>query len=167
MATTTIRAIRATIVSLIKAIVPTFDTETPFKPYLNQGAAAFRRDMLAAPQASTRRYQVRARAGRRTQDATNTDVVAELVTFDIVIAYAQTHRWGADAALDRDDAIEEDLKQLEFTVGREGYANIPNASWLAPDADGSQTEPPRIERDDAAGVDFLVITQTMRFYRAR
>lgn len=166
MATTTARAIRNTIASLIKGLAPAADAKLAFRLSLNQGAAAFRKECAQNPQASTRRVQVRARAAKPTSDVTNTDVEAVRVHFDIVVAYAQTHRFGGDAALDRDDVIEQDQAQIEHTVGRDGYQNIPNASWLSPEAPGSETDT-TIERDDEAGVDFLVITQTMRFYRAR
>jgi len=83
----------------------------------------------------------------------------------VIVAYAQSHRWGADAALDRDDAMESDEKQIEHTIGRDGYPNFPDASWLSPDAPGSQTET-LLEHDENGPVDFLVIRQTMRFYRS-
>ncbi len=166
MATTTAGAIRSTIQALVKAIVPAIDSELAFVPYLNQREASFRRDCQANPAACTRRVQVRARHADKVPDVTNTDVIAERVHIDIIVAYAQTHRFGADAGLDRDDAIDSDRMLIENTVGREGYQNVPNATWLTPGAPGSETET-RVERPDEGGVDFLVITQTMRFYRAR
>lgn len=166
MPTTTAAAIREQMVGLIVGLTPAYDSAVPFVPSTSDRHGNIRSWSRANPSASTRRFQVRSRVVRQWTDITNTDVEAVLATFEIVVAYAQTHRWGPDAALDRDDVIESDQSWIEQTVGRDGYANISNASWLGPNAAGSETAT-IIERDDAAGVDFLVITQTMRFFRAR
>lgn len=170
MATTTAKAIRERILTVVGALTPSVYPSLLFVPYRDESGADFRRWARAHPQVCTRRVQARSVTTEQPPDASNTDVSAQLATFDVVIAYAR--RFRAGAGLDRDDTMERDQIQIEHAIGRDGYANFsganPNASWLGPDARGSQTGT-SYERDDGGGtggVDFLVIRQTMRFYRS-
>lgn len=169
MATTTGGAIRDRIIALVKALAPTVDSSVAFRPYENQGGANFRKFCRGAPMGSERLYQVRDVTTRQPADASNTDVEARMVTFDVIVAYPQTHQWGVDAGLDRDDAMDADRKLIENAIGRNGYGNFandyPNASWIGESAAGSQTAT-TFERTDDDPVDFLVIRQTMRYYQA-
>lgn len=166
MATTTSKAIRDRIYTVATGLVPSVHPELPFVAYRDESGAEFRRWARSHPSLCTRRIQVRTVSVPQTKDVSNTDVEARLATFEIVVAYAK--RWRAGASFDRDDTMESDQLQLERAIGRDGYANFalanPNASWLGADVPGSQTET-TFERDGKA-VDFLVIKQTMRFYRA-
>lgn len=166
MSTTTSPAIRARIAALVAGLTPALHAELPFVSYLDASGADFRRWARAHPSVCTRRFQVRTVATSQPPDACNTDVEARLATFDVLVAYAQ--RWRAGQSFDRDDTMESDQILIERTIGRDGYGNFsgafPNASWLSSGAAGSQTAT-TFERD-AGGVDFLVIRQTMRFYRS-
>lgn len=166
MAITTSKAIRDRIAAVVGALTPTVHAELPFVPYRDEAGADFRRWANAHPQVCTRRVQARAVSGEQPPDVANTDVSAQLATFDVIVAYAR--RWRAGASFDRDDTMEADRILIERAIGRDGYGNFalsnPNASWLGPDARGSQTGT-TFERDDG-DVDFLVIRQTMRFYRS-
>ena len=165
MSTTTSKAIRERIATVVAALVPTLHAEKPFVSYLDASGADFRRWVRAHPEVCTRRFQARTVATSQ-GDVSNTDVSARLATFDLIVAYAQ--RWRAGQSFDRDDTMEADQILLERAIGRDGYGNFalahPNASWLSPDASGSQTGT-SFERD-VGGVDFLVVRQTMRFYRS-
>lgn len=166
MATTTSKAIRDRIIAVVAGLTPSVHPELPFVTYRDASGADFRRWARAHPGVCTRRVQTRAVSVAQPPDVTNTDVEARLVTFDVIVAYAR--RWRAGQSFDRDDTMEADQIQIEHAIGRNGYANFslanPNASWMSPDARGSQTGT-TFERDDSK-VDFLVIRQTMRFYRA-
>jgi hypothetical protein len=161
MATTTAGAIRQRIIDVIKGLAPSSDTEIPFKPYLNQGAAAFRADCEQAPQGCARRFQVRDVGIDQPPPISNTDVEEREVTYEVVIAYPQTHRWGSGAALDRDDAMSADQHQIEHAIGMCGRANFTSPTY--PDAFWRSGE---TIREVGNGVDFLVITQTMGFKRS-
>lgn len=170
MATTTSKAIRERILTVTAGLIPTVHPSLLFVPYRDEGGADFRRWARAHPKDCTRRVQARVESIEQPPDASNTDVSAQLATFDVIVAYAR--RWRAGAGFDRDDTMEADQTLIEKAIGREGYGNFalsyPNASWLGPSASGSQTRT-TYERDEGAGVggvDFLVIRQTMRFYRA-
>lgn len=167
MSTTTSKAIRDRIIAVVAGLTPTLHVERPFVTYRDESGADFRRWARAHPNACTRKFQARTVSVARPPDATNTDVVAELATFDVIVAYAK--RWRAGQAFDRDDTMEADKGLIERAIGCEGYENFtlanPNASWLGPDAPGSQTET-TFERDDSSVVDFLVVRLTYRFLRS-
>lgn len=167
MATTTSKAIRERIAAVVAALTPTNHLELPFVSYLDAQGADFRRWARAHPQVCTRVFQARSVSTAQPPDASNTDVEARLATFDVIVAYAK--RWRAGASFDRDDTMESDQIQIEHAIGRNGFGNFaganPNASWLSSDARGSQTGT-SFERDTAGNVDFLVVRQTMRFYRS-
>lgn len=166
MTPTTSKAIRDRIYTVIAALTPKVHNELPFVGYRDEAGADFRRWARSHPSECTRRFQVRTTSVTTPPDVSNTDVEARLATFDVVVAYAR--RWRAGQSFDRDDTMESDQIQIENAIGRNGYGNFalsyPNASWLGPEARGSQTET-TFERDDGP-VDFLVIRQTMRFYRS-
>jgi hypothetical protein len=166
VATTTVKLIRDRIYTVVVALVPTIQPATLFVAYRDESGADFRRWARSHPSTCTRRVQVRTVSAPLPSDADNTDVQARLVTFDTIVAYAK--RWRAGRSFDRDDAMETDQVLIENAIGRNGYGNFalahPNASWLSPSASGSQTET-TFERTEG-NVDFLVIRQTMRFYRS-
>jgi hypothetical protein len=164
MPTTTASAIRQRIVTVIKAVVPALDSHTPFKPYLNQQGADFRADCEQAPQGSVRRFQVRDVGDDQPPAIVNSDIEERRVTFEVIVAYPQTHRWGVDAALDRDDAMSADQHKIEHAIGlngRENFASSVNPAY--PDACWREGH---TMREVGNGVDFLVITQTMSFFRS-
>jgi hypothetical protein len=165
VSTTTAQAIRDRIITVVQGTVPTVYPVLPFAAYRDESGADFRRWARSHPQTCTRRFQARLISSVQASDVSNVDVEVRLATFDILVAYAK--RWRAGASFDRDNTMASDQTLIEHTVGRNGYGNFngafPNASWLSPDASGSQTET-LFERDDGK-IDFLVIRQTMRFYR--
>jgi hypothetical protein len=166
MGTTTSKAIRERIAAVVAGLTPTVQPATAFASYTDAAGADFRRMARAHPSTCTRKFQVRTVSVTQPADVSNTDVEARLATFDVIVAYAR--RWRAGRSLDRDDAMESDQILIEHAIGRDGYGNFaganPNASWLGPTARGSLTET-TFERDDGP-VDFLVIRQTMRFFRS-
>jgi hypothetical protein len=167
MATTTSKAIRDRLIAVVTGITPTLHNSLPFVSYTDANGADFRRWARSHPSLCTRRFQARTAGVEQPSDVSNTDVEARLATFDIIVAYAK--RWRAGQSFDRDDTMESDQIQIEHAVGRDGYGNFslsnPNASWLPSTVTGSQTGT-TFERDGDNLVDFLVIRQTMRFYRS-
>jgi hypothetical protein len=163
---TTTELIRERIITVVEAITPTVHASLPFVAYRDEAGADFRRWARAHPSECTRRFQARLVSSARGQDVSNMYTEARRATFDIIVAYAK--RWRAGSSFDRDDTMDVDQGLIEGAVGMNGYANFalsnPNATWLAPSAPGSQTDT-SFERD-VDNVDFLVIRQTMRFFRS-
>lgn len=156
---TTAATIRDHIIRLITELVPSVLERDRFKPYRNELAADFADAAEASPQCF-RWFQVRDTGRFGSPLVSNTDVTARYVTFEILVAYPQTHRTGPQNALDRDDAMDADELELEQTFGMHGYQNFngiagPQASWVESN----------IARAKGTGVDFLVISQTMRYHR--
>jgi hypothetical protein len=166
MAVTTAKAIRDRIAVVVAALTPTVHNTLGFVAYTDTAGADFRRWARSHPGVCTRRFQVHTVGAEQSADVSNTDVEARLATYEVIVAYSR--RWRAGRGFDRLDTMLADQAQIERAIGRDGGANFalthPNASWLGPDATGSETNT-ALERDEG-NVDFLVIRQTMRFYRA-
>jgi hypothetical protein len=161
MATTTAAAIRDRIIAVIQGTTPTTDSALLFVKFNNELAANFRRWADQNATAAHRRFQVRDIGRDQPPLVSNTDVEERLVTFEIVVAYPQTHRWGGDNALDRDDVMGEDQHKIERAVGMLGRANFTPSSY--PDACWREGE---TRREVGRACDFLVIRQTMSFHRS-
>jgi pimeloyl-ACP methyl ester carboxylesterase len=157
---TTAEAIRDRIAALMTAIVPDVLTGDRFREHRNQREADFFKAWEAAPAGALRRFQVRDTGEWGTPEVSNTDHDEKRVTFRIAVAYPQTGRYGADQALDRDDVMRSDQKQIEQAVGLYGRGNFtspnPDACWRA---DGYS-----VERVVGDACDYLVITQTMSYF---
>jgi hypothetical protein len=170
MSTTTTTLIRNRLETVVVALVPTIHAELPFVAYRDASGADFRRWARSHPSLCTRRVQVRTVSSVQERGVSNLDVETRLATFEILVAYSK--RWRAGQAFDRDNTLELDQGLIERNIGRDGHVNFslsnPNATWLAPGVPGSKTGS-AFEGRNAGNVDnveFLVITQTMRFYRA-
>lgn len=154
---TTAENIRDRIIAIIEALTPTSLAGDEFRKYRNEGAAGFTAWAAEQKAAAWRRFQVRDTGVDSPPDVSNTDIEMRYVTFEIRVAYPQTHRAGRDAALDRDDVMREDQRAIEYAIGMAGRSNFtspnPDATWV----EGST------EREIGDGVDFLVITQRMMF----
>lgn len=159
---TTAATIRDHITRLIALLVPSVLERDRFVAYRNEGDGDFVAFAQAAGAGSFRRYQVRTTGQVRPPDVSNTDVEALLLDVEILVAYPQTHRGGAQNALDRDDVMASDQVQLENAVGLNGYANFNGIGGNAPASwvNGATA------RAIGDGVDFLVIRQTMRYHLA-
>lgn len=150
--------LRDYIISLIVALTPTSLSGTKFRAYRNEGGADFPAWAAANLAGALRRFQVRDTgmlAAPETDDAGNQ---SRVITFEILVAYPQTARYGRGQALSRDDVISEDQHQIETAIGVRGWRSFltaPIATWL----------PGSVTRERMQGVDFLRITQPMRYPR--
>lgn len=157
--TTTPALLRDYIVSLIAAITPTINARDKFMAHHNEKDGDFLEWVTSHPESAFRRFQVRTKGNPPAPLVTNCDVVDEIITLEIMVAYPQTSRTGKGNALSRDDAADEDRRLINKVIGLSGYANFngsnPNAAIL-------EHTPERIE---GKGFDYLHILQRMRIYR--
>jgi hypothetical protein len=160
MATSSSKAIRDRIITVVNGITPTLHAELPFVAYRDESGADFRRWARAHPQLCTRRVQARVLSDEQ-GDIMNEDVEEHLATFEVIVAYA--HRWRAGASFDRDNVMEEDRHAIEDAIGVLGAANFTPATADATWREHVNASDPR-ESDE--GVDFLVIRQLMSYLRA-
>lgn len=156
---TTAESIRDRAIAVIGALVPHHLFGQRYLKHRNERDGNFVTWASANPASALRRFQV------RTQDdegpsVSNTDYEERRVKMTITIAYPTNARTGPDQALDRDDIIDEDFKQLDAALGLTGRANFspPN-----PDAMPLGFSPKSIVRGDA--VDFLVIEELFTYQR--
>jgi hypothetical protein len=161
---TTVAALRDRVIALIHALRPTMLAGDLFKHDYDESEADFRVRAKARANACLRTFQVRDEGVIGPPDIANCDVEAKFVRFVTVIAYPQGSRAGRQAARDRDDLMEYDANLVDQAIGLNGYGNfvgssVPNATWV----EGEITR----EREAGAGVDFLVFTQRMRYFRRR
>jgi hypothetical protein len=157
---TTAAAIRDRIIAVIEALAPGPLASNPYIGSRNEYGADFEDWARSNPDGAFRRFQVRDTGEQAPPEVSNTNLEWRSVTFEIVVAYPQSHRTGPQNALDRDDIMSADQHQIEQAIGVNGYANFidpsPNACWVSGSTD----------RDISDPVDFLVIKQTMGFWRA-
>lgn len=157
--TATLSTIRDRVRVLIGAQTPTINAADLFRDSRNEGAADLREWSATNPTACLRRFQVRDDGVDDGIEVSNTDTDMRHVTLEIVVSYPQTGRYGADQAMDRDDAIDADYNTINYAIGIYGRGNFSGTNDCTPL--GATKE---IERGD--GVDFLVVRARFSFYRA-
>jgi hypothetical protein len=162
MATTTVAAVRDRIIAVVKGLTPVSDSALPFGPFNNELGATFRRWADSNAPAAHRRFQIRDTGRTRPPDISNILIQSRQVTFEFVGAYPQTHLWGGDNALDRDDVMRQDQEQIWHAVGPAGRENFtpsayPDAFWRGGEV---------LDRAIGRACDFLIIRLTMEFQLA-
>jgi hypothetical protein len=160
--TTTATLIRDRIVTVIRALTPTYDTGVKYIPFNNELDADFRKWANENAPAADRRFQVRDTGDDETPEVTNHDVEEEFVSFDVLVAYPQTNRWGSENALDRDDVMRQDQDQIKQAIGMDGAANFASPY---PDA-CFRPESSNIVRERDGACDFIVMRCVYSFYRS-
>lgn len=158
MAIATVAAIRDQICTLLEAITPTSLSGDKFRRYRNEGAADFDADMEANPAGALRRFQVRqvnTDEPPLVSDTTNERVI---VQFEIRIAYPQTHRYGSDNAMDRDDVRNQDWKAINYRIGIYGRGNFSGSHDCTPTG-------ATMELEVGEAIDFMVITARFEYLR--
>lgn len=158
----TVSSLRAAIISLVSAIVPTYHSEHALRAYRNEGSGRFDTWATTHPNACFRRFQVRDTGERTSPETDTTDVTSEEVAYRIMVAYPKDNRLGRRAAIDRDRARREDAKAIMTAIGRRGWRNFDGST--APDACPLGAVTTRIEVGE---VEFVVVVATFRFDRRR
>src|SRR4051794_29604355 len=95
MALATAEAIRDRIYAVIEALAPSSLTRDTFRRYRNEEAADFRTWAEKSPPASFRRFQVREAALDGAPNVTYLTQETIRTEFELLVAYPQTHRYGA------------------------------------------------------------------------
>lgn len=159
MALATQEAIRDRVYALIEAISPSLLTPDKFRRVRNEAGADFAGWAEANPAAALRRFQVREVGEDLPPDVSNADLEAVEIQLSVSLAYPQSHRYGAANAMDRDDVMNADWKQINAAIGLYGRANFSSSHDCTP-LGASKA------RETGAKVDFLVVTARFRYQRA-
>ena len=159
MSTTTSAAIRNRMLTVVEALTPATQSGVRFLRHREE--IDFRAWADAHPEACLRRFAVRDLGDYRPALISNTDVELRRALFEVVLAYPLNYRFGSGAnLLGVEDVIDQDMHQVEHAVGLRGYANFTaatgaEAAWV----DGETAR-------SSSNVRFLVIAQSMEFYRS-
>lgn len=156
---TTAESIRDRAIAVIGALAPRHRLGNGFVKHRNERDGNFVTWATQNAAAALRRFQVRV-TDDVPPEVSNTDFEERQLTLTITIAYPTNARSGPDHALDRDDIIDEDFKQLDFAVGIYGRSNFspPNPDAMPTGATKSVVQ--------GEAVDFLVIEAGFTYQRA-
>ena len=159
MALATVAAIRDRCYDLIEAIVPTSLSGDEFRRWRNEGDADFTEAADADPAGAFRRFQIR--QVNLDEPPLVSNVLEERVQLELEcrVAYPQTHRYGADNAMDRDDVRNEDWKAINYRIGLYGRANFSSTHDCTPIGAS-------MELEIGEGVDFMVVTARFEYMRS-
>lgn len=155
----TASAIRDRIYSLIESLAPTSLASDSFRRYRNEGAASFPEWAETKPTAALRRYQVREVGEDEPPLTSNVTEERIRVRFDVLIAYPQTHRYGAANGMDRDDVMNEDWLKLNYAIGIYGRGNFTGAYDCTPLGAVKS-------RESGTAIDYLVVRVEFEYLRA-
>jgi len=158
MATTTEAAIRTLLATQIAAIVPSVQFDTRFRehrydePFI--GWAQKNRECL-------RFFSVLDLVDGFIAETTNTDVEWRQATFEVLVAYPMTGRYGSGTAgaRNRAEVMRSDQHQIETAVGLRAFATLANAAYLV-----DRSDP--LSAVDGDGVTFLRGSLVFGFYRS-
>lgn len=159
MALATVEAIRDRIYTAAEALAPASLSDVKFRRYRNEGGADFQDWAERNATACLRRVQVREVGDDELPDVSNTTEEAVEVQFDVMIAYPQTHRYGPNNAMDRDDVMNQDWLKLNYAIGIYGRGTFSGSSDCTP-LGAVKT------REQGAKVDYLVIRARYRYQRS-
>ncbi len=133
MVLATAAAIRDQLHTLLEALTPTTDA-VEFRRYRNEGDGDFRAWVERNPAAAFRRFQVREVSADEEVFSSSTTQEHVRIRYEILVAYPQSHRYGAANAMDRDDVMNQDWKLINKAIGLYGRANLTTATVGSYDA---------------------------------
>jgi len=118
MAVTTFEAIRDAMITALEGKVATKHAGVRFKANLAE------RDIAAwaesNPGACFRRFAIEGPFDNERSEATNLDVLEEVVTATVLVCYPNDSRYGPNNARDQTDVMIEDYKSTRQVIGPEG-----------------------------------------------
>ena len=159
MSLATAEAIRDRIVSLVSGLTPSTDSRTKFRQYRNEEGADFEEWAEKNAAAAFRRFQVREVGDDQIPETSSGVEERVRIRFEIRISYPQSHRYGAANAMDRDDVINQDWKQLNYAIGLYGRGNFSSTHDCTP-LGAVKT------RETGQKVDYLFVTADYEYLRS-
>lgn len=156
MSTTTYKAIRDNMITLVEALAPTSLSSTKFRRY--RSPQDFRAWAEAHPAASLRQFDIRDVSAHAPPPVSNTLVEEEEATAELAVAYP--HEWskyGPKYGLSLEDVMDQDRRAIESEIGIRGYGNYVAGQSLC-ETDSSP--------EWGAKVSFLVFTCHLTYYRS-
>jgi hypothetical protein len=155
----TAESIRDRIASVMESLTPTSLTSTKLRQHRNEGDALFEDWCEKNPAAAFRRFQIREVGDDEPPLVSSVTQEIVRVRYEIRGAYPQSHRYGPQNALDRDDVLNQDWVSINRAVGIYGRANFTGAYDCTP-------LPAVKTREQGAKVDYLVVTVEYEYIRS-
>lgn len=149
--------IRQSMVTAVRAISPLLHAGDAFRDH--DGYGDFAEFCEKNPAACFRLFHVRGSGVVQAPTANNTDVEWIDTEIQCAVAYPLDFRAGPLMSYDLDDLIESDLRQLEYTIGTNGYSALEAA------VSGTVTTIEATREDGDACV-FALLRLRARFWRA-
>jgi hypothetical protein len=151
-------SIRDTMATTVIGLTPPVISSKRFTKY-DHRVSDFRAWCEQNPTGCFRKFSIRGTGTQSPPEVTNTDVEWINTEIEAVIAYPLDFKGGPQMTLDRDDLIEDDLRQIENAIGTNGYQTIESAGA------GTVTT---IEatREEGQACAFAVLRLAVGFYRA-
>jgi hypothetical protein len=141
----------------LKALTPQGLSHVTFREHKLRGD--FRDWCNQNPNGAFRLFSIRGTGRTEPPAVTNTDVEWVSTEIECVIAYPLDYRAGPQLTLDRDDLIEDDLRQIDNTIGTNGYLAIENAG-------AGVVVTIETRREEGIACAFGVLTMSAGFWRA-
>ncbi len=165
MALATAESIRDRIRSLLESISPASLT-TKLISARNEEAANFEEWCEKNPAAAFRRFQVREIGEDEPPLVSHFTVETVRVRYRIAVAYPQTHRYGPQNAMDRDDVMNQDWTKIKNAItgtgasARGNFASVTDGQYdCTPLAQSTKT------REAGGKIDYLVILVDFEYTR--
>lgn len=157
MATTSAQ-VRDVMRRTVRALTPAILAHVKFKAHDER--VDFRTHALQNPKAAFRVFSIRDSGAVVGPVVSNTAREWIETVFEVVVAYPRDHSYGPQLAMDLDDVIESDLRQIEHSIGTNGYQQLElSTGGDAQSITGSTT------REQALAVVFGVLTLNVGFWR--
>lgn len=156
----TAASIRDRICALIEGVTPSVLSGDRLRRYRAELGANFDDEMEKQPSGALRRFSVRESGDDEIPLASNISEEIVRSTFEIRIAYPQTHRYGADNGYDRDDCIRSDWKAINYLIGIYGRGSFTGSYDCTPLGATMEREM------GSGGVDYMVVTAQYEYRRS-
>jgi hypothetical protein len=153
--------------SVVEALTPALLAGDKFRRYRNEGKGDLEEWSEANASGCLRRFQIREVSDVDPPGTSNLTEERVILTLEFRMAYPQTHRYGSDNALDRDDVMNSDWKQIKYELcgtGGDARSNFTTATASSYDCTPLQSLKQVNER--GGKVDFLVVTLRYEYLRS-
>jgi hypothetical protein len=160
-------AIRDRAHALVEPLTPALLAGDKFRKYRNEGKGNLEDWAETNAANCLRRFQIREVSDVEPPTTSNLTEERVILTLEFRMAYPKTHRYGADNALDRDDVMNSDWKQIKYELcGTGGDARSNFTTSTAGSYDCTPLPALRQPLERTEKIDYLVATLRYEYLRS-
>lgn len=153
--------------SLVEALTPALLASDKFRRYRNEGKGDLEDWAETNAAGCLRRFQIREVSDVEPPVTSNLTEERVILTLEFRMAYPQSHRYGSDNALDRDDVMNSDWKQIKYELcGSGGDARSNFTTATAGSYDCTPLLSVKQVNERGGKVDFLVARLQYEYLRS-